>query len=593
MAERAPFSDPLPPEIMADIFLRLARAHVYAWRNELGERVGTPHTAYGWTPYTHVCRRWRLIALDCPALWCHIFVWREAPLEAVQTLISRSAQMPLTVIIDDIDGIDGVSCIEAVLDELHRIQELCVAEEVADDREEIKALCARFADREASLLRRLTVGRTFLWGIEGQDGPKTPMLADLTRWWVSLPTTTTLFRTPSITRLALFGWTWQAPVRALLDVFAGLPALRHLSLACHVWNGSQWQDEYASDLPVVRLRHLETFDISTGTCEKPWSTLFRRLAFPLWTTRITYKASVDPDFPSTENFSCLGELLYRLGRLMTQQSSPPFEALFVDCGNGGMHRHHLMNTSVSSRLGMTVFCGLSLYEQTSFSLLYGLEPADTVRRRITALDTLTLTASVRMLYHSELPDRALQPPTTETRQRRTSFLPVEWRTMCGRMNQVEVLCLSGMPFIQDVLHHFDPADPVHSDPTLPQFTTDARPVLFPRLSALVLLRYPRFADAKKEWKEMQGLLLSRMSSGYPVDTLILLSGFIKPDLNVGVPVPAHIVNDLRRAGVKEAVVCSDPYDGTLTRVLGERCSKEFLAELGRTEAPSERTLVCH
>lgn len=53
------------------------------------------HGYYGWIPaVTHVCRRWRDVALNAPVLWTNIRLMRA---ECVEAFLQRSQQAPLTV----------------------------------------------------------------------------------------------------------------------------------------------------------------------------------------------------------------------------------------------------------------------------------------------------------------------------------------------------------------------------------------------------------------------------------------------------------------------------------------------------------------
>ncbi|RXW19998.1 hypothetical protein EST38_g5865 [Candolleomyces aberdarensis] len=76
-----------PPEILSNIFIILRRL------------IGTGHGYYytppaSWAHVTHVCRHWRAVALDCPALWSELLF--VSP-KTTEMMLQRSKNAPLTV----------------------------------------------------------------------------------------------------------------------------------------------------------------------------------------------------------------------------------------------------------------------------------------------------------------------------------------------------------------------------------------------------------------------------------------------------------------------------------------------------------------
>lgn len=82
----------LPDEVLAEILLQcVQKARDVYTAGASGDNERGP---YSWIGITHVCRRWRQVALDYPSLWNWI-----VPINPVSTniFIQRSAQLPLVV----------------------------------------------------------------------------------------------------------------------------------------------------------------------------------------------------------------------------------------------------------------------------------------------------------------------------------------------------------------------------------------------------------------------------------------------------------------------------------------------------------------
>ncbi|KAJ2921808.1 hypothetical protein H1R20_g15288, partial [Candolleomyces eurysporus] len=73
----------LPPEILSNIFIALRRivANGYSYRSS-------------WVRVTHVCRHWRAVALDCPALWSDLLFVNP---KGTEVMLQRAKNAPLTV----------------------------------------------------------------------------------------------------------------------------------------------------------------------------------------------------------------------------------------------------------------------------------------------------------------------------------------------------------------------------------------------------------------------------------------------------------------------------------------------------------------
>ena len=105
----------LPTEILAEIFTDVARDHY----DRYFPRTYVP----GWVGISYVCRQWRNIALDCPALWSYLFFASRRWIEA---LLARSKQAPLKIsmVICSMGDWRLRPLMERVTDHAERIQEL-------------------------------------------------------------------------------------------------------------------------------------------------------------------------------------------------------------------------------------------------------------------------------------------------------------------------------------------------------------------------------------------------------------------------------------------------------------------------------------
>ncbi|KAI0040778.1 hypothetical protein FA95DRAFT_1683619 [Auriscalpium vulgare] len=80
----------LPPEVLVRIFEFLQPVAIVPWIDCLD-----PESSLGWAKVTHVCRRWRLVALECAGLWANVILY--AGLKVAEECSARAAEYPLTV----------------------------------------------------------------------------------------------------------------------------------------------------------------------------------------------------------------------------------------------------------------------------------------------------------------------------------------------------------------------------------------------------------------------------------------------------------------------------------------------------------------
>lgn len=83
----------LPEEILGEVFLHY-QAHQLLWADSEDSEDYPCGKFYTWMEITHVCHRWREVALRMPLFWRNIKATRP---EMVQLLLARSSYAPLHV----------------------------------------------------------------------------------------------------------------------------------------------------------------------------------------------------------------------------------------------------------------------------------------------------------------------------------------------------------------------------------------------------------------------------------------------------------------------------------------------------------------
>ncbi|KAI0718492.1 hypothetical protein C8Q72DRAFT_135905 [Fomitopsis betulina] len=118
----APIST-LPPEILSNIFLRIAG------RGSADPARWEPRMVGRWIHVTHVCTSWREVALQCTPLWSHLHV-PDSPKILEELLVrSRSAPLSITLQLRAMDTVDVEASASTLLGlcALHRVRALLVA----------------------------------------------------------------------------------------------------------------------------------------------------------------------------------------------------------------------------------------------------------------------------------------------------------------------------------------------------------------------------------------------------------------------------------------------------------------------------------
>ncbi|TFY64321.1 hypothetical protein EVJ58_g2690 [Rhodofomes roseus] len=90
----------LPPEVLSEVFMHTAGAggRSTAQSDRWGIYMESLTRPYSWIRVSHVCRHWRAVALNCPALWGNLTVTKQR--EWMEEVLGRSKKAPLYVSVD-------------------------------------------------------------------------------------------------------------------------------------------------------------------------------------------------------------------------------------------------------------------------------------------------------------------------------------------------------------------------------------------------------------------------------------------------------------------------------------------------------------
>ncbi|GJE87495.1 F-box protein [Phanerochaete sordida] len=224
----------LPDELLVEIFKWLTVSH--------SQSISTVYDCYRWISATHVCHRWRTVALDASSLWTDISV--HGKLDCTRMFLSRSKHQPLSVAGDV--GRDtanpagaGFRAWETVFQHAARIERLSLMyrEEISSAFQERLARFIRASPKEFPLLKALSIDRgnspiTQLPPLLELLGAHSP-LEELRARSLPLPTLAPVLP-PTLKHLYLTDFGHRAPVpemwAALLAALRALPRLETLSL---------------------------------------------------------------------------------------------------------------------------------------------------------------------------------------------------------------------------------------------------------------------------------------------------------------------------------------------------------------------------
>ncbi|KAG6908866.1 hypothetical protein DXG01_002940 [Tephrocybe rancida] len=138
--ERQPVNR-IPDEILAELLSAVVETNT---THVLGERwqegIATPHSRWPQVPLSHVCQRWRAVALSTPSLWAKV-MYRESlsgrqhdhdtEVEILRLIIQRSGNLPVDIDYENpsnfapIGDNQGLTCIlRAISSDLPRIRSI-------------------------------------------------------------------------------------------------------------------------------------------------------------------------------------------------------------------------------------------------------------------------------------------------------------------------------------------------------------------------------------------------------------------------------------------------------------------------------------
>ncbi|TCD65731.1 hypothetical protein EIP91_002260 [Steccherinum ochraceum] len=286
----------LPPEILSIIFVHLVYDLAAPWPAAPTQSL---QTALSWVKScTHVCQRWRSIALHTPEMWTFIFFNRaHESVSAAHTFLSRSGGLPLYVTIKSLPILDlslpdgRLMFIEPILNELHRVQELGVAN--CFNLEERLVLKDRYGRVPTPLLRHLYTEDGFLWQSTNEelpldsDYPRSQMPCLQTVDFTpndTLLSTVRVFFPPTLTSILLRNNSWQDEVGSmgpLVSVLRTTPLLQCLEVSL-----SSTRIPGAAFAP-VHLNHLRKLIITSWGDNRQAAWFMRSLIHPT-STRIHY-----------------------------------------------------------------------------------------------------------------------------------------------------------------------------------------------------------------------------------------------------------------------------------------------------------------
>ncbi|KAF7798697.1 hypothetical protein EIP86_009921 [Pleurotus ostreatoroseus] len=272
----------LPVEILARIFQKLRDTHI-------------PLRSHRWLYVTHVCRSWRLIALDAASLWSCIY---SSNANCVATFLVRSKKAPLNIHYAAMERRKDVTVTSMILAESYRFRHV----ELARSGEAHEFLEHRFLHGTPSLETLILVHISFpdLWVQTPVEDSLRHVIPDICTHGL-----------PALQRLELECWPVAslASIRGLINsslrslvicrpytrftlhewsvILVELPLLENLALTC-VFHIRDPQDELKSQLlPLIQLPHLQSLGLMADSW-KDQLLLLRNIAPSTNVTRFNF-----------------------------------------------------------------------------------------------------------------------------------------------------------------------------------------------------------------------------------------------------------------------------------------------------------------
>lgn len=215
----------LPTEILHHIISFRAGHFIEPFRLSLTSKAAAPLDLLGWIKVTHVCRKWREVALNDPALWSQISPAR--PRWALE-MLSRSRNAPLSFIADYFDlSFKGQEATRTILKQISRVQELSLSvpepgvllAELVQPAPNLKS----FTMRVYRELRPKELEGPLFQGVA-------PKLRHMSLDNFKIPWGSPLFRGLTVLRLANLNLHHDVSPAQFLDVFRRIPNLHALRI---------------------------------------------------------------------------------------------------------------------------------------------------------------------------------------------------------------------------------------------------------------------------------------------------------------------------------------------------------------------------
>ena len=204
----------LPPEILAYIFVYCAQR---CYDENLDGHTGVPE----WVNVSHVCSRWRHVALNCPTMWSYMFV--ASPRWTDVSLI-RSKEVPLRIRVDfSLHREMALEFMEQVAPHAERFRECLIDLQILDT----KFVLPMLSERSAPLLHTLVITFSHILNQRNEVDVDLEVEYDV------------------------FNTTYAVGPHTLFN--GDTPALRELHLSDYV---TSWCSPTLSGLTVLRLRDL-------------------------------------------------------------------------------------------------------------------------------------------------------------------------------------------------------------------------------------------------------------------------------------------------------------------------------------------------
>ncbi|KAH6917668.1 hypothetical protein BKA70DRAFT_1252855 [Coprinopsis sp. MPI-PUGE-AT-0042] len=283
----------LPPELSVKIFVALTE--ITASEEDAGPLPKTP----SWVVVTHVCRRWRALALGTPSLWTKLS--SSFPKAWLEAMLVRSKQAKLDIVLPAHTRCSSPNIIQQSLLNPARLRSL-------DSSDEFFAEAIKQLEPEAPHLEKLILTNSNINKVQrlppGFLSSNTPMLRTLglMNWSLSQ------WRSRIVTALNHFDL-WLDSTRPdtlsaveLLDVLDSMPTLSSLRLAGH--GIPRIDNKFHRVVQLPRLQSLVIASLSTETC----TSLLNALAVP-----VTAEAEVPCEVGNIE----ASQSVYDIGAALT------------------------------------------------------------------------------------------------------------------------------------------------------------------------------------------------------------------------------------------------------------------------------------